>query len=157
TRIVAPWYSTHLIADADGPVHNAMMFHWGGKPWAELGCYLHNADLNEGKHIITLRGNDVSSTMLSKDQGAVGGSIDLLQPPILAHDVNESNPYSDAWRCSQSLVAKLTYGFVMTVYPWDMSSESFITSPATDPEGLQPTDIFIRGNALFWGTSTLKH
>ncbi len=44
---------------------------------------------------------------------------------------------------------------VLSFFPWDMSTETFITSPALDPEGLKAGYLVFRNGAAFWGTSTL--
>jgi hypothetical protein len=142
--------STYIIADADGPVRTAIIKSWADESsTASPGCGLLFAGLNEGKRIYKAIGHQ-SGKPESDHQGAIGGSIDDLKPTVLMHIVDDF-PYHYSWRASANWILK--GGFDEYVYPWDVSQEIFVTSPATDPEHLDFSEPQMKGDALFWTTS----
>ena len=46
--------------------------------------------------------------------------------------------------------------FRVVIFPWTMSSETYVTSPPDDPDNLHANDLLMSGDGLFWRTSTLK-
>jgi hypothetical protein len=132
-----------LIARADGPVHTAWMARKGAS------CLGGSIDLVEGRFILGLSGP-------STWEGAMGGSIDALEPEVLLREDETDNPFNDGWACSGKWVARLKWPFVMTVHPWDMSKEIFVTSQATDPDGLDMSQPVMLGDAFFWTTANVS-
>jgi hypothetical protein len=135
-----------IMAYADGPVLSAVVAEHGS------GCLFHNSCLIEGKWLSGVRGHDAHEAP-SKHQGAIGGAVDSFVPQVLAHTVDYENPFTDGWSCSGKWVARLTWPFVMTVFPWDESQVIEVTSSATDPQGMDMSQLTMVGNALFWTTA----
>ncbi len=139
----------YLVAEADGPVHTAFMPPYGD------GCWFAEHSLSEGMHLIGIQGHKALGP-LSRHEGAIGGPIDELKPRVLLHEDEIDNPYGDGWACSNKWVARIKWPFVMTVYSWDMSTEIFVTSQATDPEGLDMSQPVMVGDAFFWTTASMS-
>ena len=154
-RSASEGYSMLAVADLDGPVRSAIMLPWYGQPNGDTGCRLSNDVMSaEGMRILNVKGHDAAAETISKHGGAIGGPIDELHPTVLFHDPDSG---THDWACSGSWIARYAPGFVLTVHPWDLSEEIFVTSTATDPEGMKVTQWVMHGDALFWMTSTLKH
>lgn len=150
-RTVNKSYSIHIVADADGPVHTAKYFIWGNQSWGDLGCRPHDQGINEGRFITQTRGIDIESW--EDVQGVWGGSIDELHPPILAKYPSVKGSFQHAWEAGRDGILRLADG-VLSYFSWDMNTETFISSPATDPEKLKAGYLVVRNGGVFWGTST---
>jgi hypothetical protein len=135
-----------------------MLHDWKGGPFTDQKCFILEDDLAEGKQIVHVRGLDPNDAKLYNHQGALGGSVDDLSPPVLVHEDNpiDLDPYSHSWECSANWVGRLGYLWKLTVFPWDMSREIEITSPATDPENMSASQLVMRKDAFFWTTMTSK-
>ncbi len=144
-------YLLKVIAEADGPVRAAMLKMWvKSQAESDPGCVLIQQALQDDKFIFSVLGDDAEGSWAkSGRKGAIGGSIDELHPHVLA---DYYDAYEDSWACSSSRVFRLTGPFVLKAYNWDMTGESFISSPAKDPEGLTASQLLASGDSFFWTT-----
>jgi hypothetical protein len=145
-------HHVHVSVEVDGPVRSALMLIGSAVPGSWPSCSVGMQDANEGRVILAARGHVAGGSKESNHRGALGGSIDALQPTVLMHTQSDY-PFSDGWACGASMIARVTGPFVMYAYPWDMSREFFVSSQATDPEKLDFSHLLIRADALFWQTA----
>jgi hypothetical protein len=149
-------YLMDLVAKVDGPVHMAIL-QTGPSLWtSDPRCILTFEDLNERKYVLGARGDGVSGNIYdSPHQGALGGEIDQPRPTVLAHYQVEGLGYN--WRASASWVGRVNANDLRVfVSPWSMAEDFLVTSPPADPDNLHLGEWFLLGDAMFWGTSTLK-
>ncbi len=145
-----PPYITHVVADADGPVRSAI-YAMKTTTAASTGCFAYRYAINEGKFVFLVLGHDAYGKWAnSPHQGAIGGPIDEAAPHVLA-DFGEA----DSWACSSARIYRVTPGFELLAYNWNMSGEQLVGSQASDPEGLQFKQLVPHGEALFWTSSNL--
>lgn len=147
-RAVPDHHTMFLVADAQGPVHTAVLRpHPGITDHAQTGCGLYGQDINEGRHLLLAKGANAAGVDQSDDSGAFGGAIGAGLPTLLHHFEGAGTP---SWRAGAQWLARLLPGLVFTAHPWDMSEEHFVTSTATDPDGYKVTQPFVSGDAVFW-------
>jgi hypothetical protein len=77
-----------------------------------------------------------------------------LSPPFLANYITTELGAQHGWTNSADGLVRLGDKAVLSIFPWDMSAETFITSPAVDPEGLTSTFTVMRNGGVFWETLT---
>lgn len=152
-RYVNQSYSIHIVADADGPVRTAMYFVWGGKNWGDLDCRPTDDGVKEGKFITHLRGDDIDHWL--DYQGARGGNIDDLHPPVLIKYSNVGGQYSQSWTPGANGTAAFDANLALNFNSWDMKDKYFITSTTVDIEGMSPGYVKVRNGAVFWETGDL--
>jgi hypothetical protein len=141
---------TLLIADADGPVRSAMMWTVPAK----LGCYPQTDAVNEGKFLYSLHGDDLKENS-STAEGSIGGLIDDLKPPVLTRQ-EWKGPFIFGWTAGAKWIVRMTGDFRLYAHPWeDPSKEYFITSPGTDHDGEAASQLLVRGDGVFWNTTSL--
>ena len=138
---------TDMIAELDGPVHNAMLMVWSDKN--DPGCKTSDASLSSGKYLFNLRGDDADSKGYSSAEGAYGGKIG--EPPAVL--TRDDTDLVVSWYASDKLLARVDTTFALSVTNWSFQGETFITSPATDPDGLQTEHVIVRDDAVFWTAS----
>jgi hypothetical protein len=142
----------NIIADVDGEIHSAIMAKRSTEE-AGAGCYLITQSINEGKYLYAVHGNNFEGKE-TKDEGAIGGSINDPKPTVLAHF--QKKEWSNAgWEVGAKWIMKLGDGFALHVLPWDRSREIFVTSPAVDHDGETASELLVRGDAIFWNTTSL--
>jgi hypothetical protein len=135
-----------LIAEPDGPVHTSVLV-----PRTAPGCFFQLYALGDDRVIYKIHGHDAGDDWAtSPHQGAIGGFVDDLHPPVLG-DFGEEG----SWACSSSRVYRWVTGLTVYTYDWNMQGKTFITSPAVDPEGLQPHQPVTWKDAFFWTSSNL--
>jgi hypothetical protein len=149
---VSQKHHVHVSVEVDGPVRSALMLIGSAVSGSWPSCSVGMQDANEGRVILAARGHVAGGSKESNHRGALGGSIDALQPTVLMHTQSDY-PFSDGWACGASMITRVTGPFLMYAYPWDMSRELFVSSQATDPEKLDFSELLIRGEALFWTTA----
>jgi hypothetical protein len=142
-----------IIADADGPVRFALLSLVSEEN--QPGCYLLTNAVNEGKFLFSLHGDDVDGKQ-STDEGSIGGSIDDLKPTVLTRG-ERKGPFIFGWAAGAKWIMRLSDGFRLHVLSWDdPSKEIFVTSPAVDPDGEAAAQPLVRGDAVFWNTTSLN-
>ncbi len=135
-------YFMHVIAEADGPVRSALISIEFPAP----GCFLDLYAFQDGKVIYKVLGDDAwGKWATSLHKGAFGGSIDQLHPDLIG-DYGQEN----SWACSGSRVYRETQSLTFYTQLWGMTDETFISSPATDPEKLQLGQPLAWGDSFFW-------
>jgi hypothetical protein len=135
-----------IVADVDGQVRMAILRV--GEPSALPDCYLITQSVNEGKYLYAAYEN--------KYEGAIGGSIDDLKPTALAR--YKRKEWSKAgWSVGAKWIMKLGDGYVLRALSWDLSKDIFLSSPSVDPDGDAAGHLLVRGDAIFWSSSSLYH
>jgi hypothetical protein len=155
-RRIAEEYLMDLVAEVDGPVHMAVLETGYGIHTSHPRCMINSHDFGEGKYVLGVRGEGAYGDIYNApDQGALGGDIDQPRPTLLAHYQVQDLGYD--WRASASWVGRVNANdFKVLVSPWSMAEDILITSPPADPDNLHIGQWFLMGDAMFWGTSTLK-
>lgn len=137
-RVVNLSHSIHMVADADGPVHTALYFVWGGQQWGALGCRTYDQGVNEGTFLIHFRGDDIEKW--EDYQGVIGGDLANLRPPRLFKYKSAVGAYTQGLAGGATGFVTHNNDLALHFYPWNMSEEIFITSGELIPrDKKQPT------------------
>lgn len=158
-RIVTAAAQPHtidMVAEVDGPVRNA--FRWQkvpGQPSPNPGCFPGIHSMSEGMWVLGVRGHDANgANSESQHKGAIGGPIEKLHPPVVAHIVDD---YAYTWSAGAKWVG---YGnapeLKAEIMPWSGQPVTFLSSSAVDPDHLNLVNLLIRGDAAFWEAGSLQ-
>lgn len=139
---IPPWVMV-VIADVDGVVRSAIM---QPRP-AAVGTDLSAQDVMAGRFALQVRGEGESYTYDSHRFGALIGTVGDLRPKLFAR-FDDGRVYS--FRIGGEWLAR---GDAPTLeiwfYPLDGGAPFLVTSPAIDPDGLQPDEALYSSFALF--------
>jgi hypothetical protein len=139
-----------IVALADGPVLNAIM-----RP-TTTGCNVGFGRVREGKYVWFAMGHDPALDMFqSLHEGALGGSVGQTHPTLLAHFQDDEN--YGWYPTASSLFRATAWADDIVAFPWSMEYSLPVASVATDPEGLQITNLVPTGSAIFWEAGSLYH
>jgi hypothetical protein len=147
-----------LVADADGAVRSAIMQIV--PPSYDPSCYLLTDSVNEGKVLYNVQGDNMAEETPSNIEGAIGGSFDDFKPTLIARGKNRYAYSNSEWAVGAKWIARISGSYKFHVYArsWkDPSNEIFITSPEVDPEWGDPSQLLVRGDAVFWNTTSSIH
>ncbi len=151
-------YVVDLVADADGPVRSAIMWPPASVKKAanfeNPGCNTYVENLAEGHDVSKVDGDSIQGDYLTTEhEGAIARAIDDPAPRVLAHYVDDK---TYGWDVSANWVFRSELpSFSFYAMPWSMTPETFVTSPAVDPDHLHSDAHEVPiGDALFWVTNS---
>ncbi len=153
-RRLTPAYFLEIVGEIDGPLRNALMRVASPTDTSsKIGCSTQLSDLDEGKWVVRTQGHDpLGDSLESPHNGAVGGTVGVLEPTVLAHYI-DSITYS--FQVSESLVLRIGQPYsIVTVFPWSLGPDVHVTSPPDDPESFSASQIEISGATVFYSTVT---
>lgn len=148
-----PLTAIDLVAEVDGPVRSAIINALPPNRPDDAGCYIFSEGVNEGMMLYSAKGSDTFAEGTDSHEGALGGPIDDRRPPVLLHFIDK-NAFDDGWTLGAKWFVQVTNSAIYA-HPWDMSKKLFVMSTATDPEGADPGMVVVRGDAIFWNSSSL--
>ena len=135
TELVGSVYA-HVVADADGPVHQAMM-------QASGSCGPSPQDMRDGKYVFQIYNVDTFN-----GGGFLAGDVDEFRPSFV-HHFNDAITHGVV--VGQLGVLDVDETDALTLYRWDQSSK-VISNP--QDVGLEKSFPFFSADALFWGATT---
>ena len=140
-----------LVADIDGPVHEALIALWNKK--SSPGCMLTHMHAGDDRYVTKPRGYFYGGNYMSSDhQGVIGGVVGELEPRAY---LQEQTSLEYTWYAGGTWIARTGTGGRLFVFPWsDPKSETLVTSSASDPEGLVATSVVLHGDAVFFDTTS---
>lgn len=125
---LGPAYSLQLIAEADGPVHQAITdTAWGAGGGCTFGVAPFCDAVNAGKYVTSIVDHS-GTTGKAVWRGAIGGSVDDPKPRVIAHHTDE---VGSSYSYIPAAGGALENGY--RLLSWDDGHE--IGSVPADPEG----------------------
>jgi hypothetical protein len=150
-------FAMDMVAEVDGPAKNALIWQRvPGQSPADPGCYPRIDSMAQGKWVLSIEGENANgSASASNHKGVIGGPVDQLHPPVLAH-LTDGKAHS--WYASKDWVGDAVEPdgrLEVAPWPWQGQSALFVGSAATDPEHLTAGNLTISGKAAFWEALSL--
>ncbi|MBI4705703.1 MAG: hypothetical protein HY744_31815 [Deltaproteobacteria bacterium] len=153
-RRVADDYLMDLVAELDGPVRTAIVDAGPKISDTDPGCFLAGGEVDEGRFVFGVRGHDANGKESeSPHTGAIGGYVDDLSPPVLAHWTSGADDYVWFANAAWVLRASMSGDYVS---PWTMDQDILVHNGMIDPEGMIASQYALSGTAVFVGNASLK-
>lgn len=132
-----------LYADADGPVHMAVLSTW------QAACTVIMTDVQDGYYVYRIREGVGPG-------GALAGRFDELRPSFVYRDT-QTFAYDMVFAVGRPGVLRVNPYNELHVFPWDGgidATPAFVSSPAFE-QGLKQNYPFFQDEALFWASDSL--
>jgi hypothetical protein len=141
-------YTYLLVAEADGPVHSALLATYAAP------CNATPVDLRDGRVVYQVYDSEAKGKLSEYGGGALVANIDDLAPRVLLH-YHDQGTRSYSVGLPGVLETTTMPGNVMILHDWlDGSKQQQIWSTAMD-NGLQEVPIAFVGASFFWEATTL--
>jgi len=132
-----------VVADADGPVHQAML------ETAPSTCTLGHGDLRDARVAYRIYDSE-SGTLSGLGGGSYGADLDDLHPRVMTHYHPEKNNDRDYYVSNLGLFEISSLGFTINQYDWATGQFVRQITSANQENGFGIGDLWPQGDAVFW-------
>lgn len=136
-----------VVQEVDGPIIGALV--QVANP--DRGCFVMFSNMNEGKLLLSVMGNNTYSKQDFTKQAILGGAVGASLAHLLY--VYDPPPFSDfilSSFVSSELLVRATITFGRAASDWSLSSWQQVHETGSDPEGLPAFRTVIRGKDVFF-------
>ena len=132
-----------VVADADGPVHQAML------ETAPSTCSLGRGDLRDGRVVYRIYDSE-NGALSGLGGGAYVAGIDDLRPRVLTHYHPESGNEREYYVSRLGVFEVSTLGFTVNQYDWGTGQLVRQVTSVGQEDGFAIGSLWPQGDAVFW-------